>query len=210
MSLIPPALDSISKQLNTTQESDTEGWLVSYADLITLLFIFFSVMLSISVVSKAKFDLLTKQFNQNSTASLVELKKHLDKEIQNQKMESQITTQIGDEGLQIQFNEKVLFGSGEAVINEAGVLMLQAFAKLLTATQSQFHLAVEGHTDDRPIHTAQFKSNWSLSASRSVNVLHLMSSSGMDEKRMMVRAYADTRPAANDRNQNRRVTLLVY
>jgi chemotaxis protein MotB len=196
----------------TESEADQEGWMVSYADLITLLFIFFAIMLSISSVSRAKFDLLTRQFNQASTASLLDIKKHLDQEIQRQQLQTQVTTEIGDEGLQIRFNEKVLFASGEAQLNAEGGKTLGAFSGILGGIQDSFRVAVEGHTDSLPIHTAAYPSNWALSADRSVNVLHFLAAHGVAEKKMMVRAYADTRPlnGAAAGAQDRRVTLLVY
>ncbi len=204
------------RQVPQESEQDQEGWMVSYADLITLLFIFFAVMLSISSVSRAKFDLLTNQFNQASSTSLVELKKHLDKEIQRQQIQAQVETEISDEGLQIRFSEKVLFASGEAELKGEGSHMLGLFAKLLAKIDEGFHLAVEGHTDSRPIRTAEFPSNWDLSAKRSVNVLHFLGAHGVSEKKMVVRAYADTRPLAKAGAdvdlgaKDRRVTLLVY
>lgn len=196
-------------------EQDKEGWMVAYADLITLLFVFFSVMLSISSVSRGKSDLLARQFNQASTTSLSELKSNLDQEIQKQQLQNEVETEISDEGLQIRFNEKVLFASGDAVLNVEGSRVLVQFAKLLSeATDGRggFHLAVEGHTDNRPIHTAAYPSNWALSASRSVHVLHFLSTHGINEKNMVVRAYADTRPLGKDAAsaKDRRVTLLVY
>lgn len=201
-------------------EVEQEGWMVAYADLITLLFIFFSLMLSISVISKAKFELLTHQFNQKSTASLLELKKHLDEEIQKQNLQTQVQTQISEEGLKVQFNESVLFGSGDATLNPGTGQTISKFSHLLATMPDGFHLAIEGHTDDRPIHSAAFPSNWSLSASRAVNVLHLLESQGIAAGKMMVKAYADTRPVGNTvktpdsqndfRAQNRRVTLLIY
>lgn len=210
------ALDQLrARSVHDKTEQDQEGWLVSYADLITLLFIFFSVMLSISSVSRAKFDLLTRQFNQASTTSLLELKKNLDAEIQKQQLQTQVETEFSDEGLQIRFNEKVLFASGDASLNDDGSRTLAQFAKLLsqsTSGKDAFHLAVEGHTDSRPIHTAAYPSNWALSASRSVHVLHFLASHGLNEKNMVVRAYADTRPLSQDAvsARDRRVTLLVY
>jgi len=206
-------LDPIRHKPHKAIEEATEGWMVSYADLITLLFIFFSLMLSISVVSKARFELLTNQFNKSSMTSLVELKKRLDAEIQSQNLQSQVVTDITDEGLQVQFSEGVLFPSGEAAINETGNQVLKRFIHILSGIEQKFHLAVEGHTDNRPIHTDAFPSNWALSAARSVNVLHYFASQGIEEKKMMVRAYADTRPTKGDdaaAAQNRRVTILVY
>lgn len=193
-------------------DADQEGWMVSYADLITLLFIFFAVMLSISSVSRAKFDMLSQQLNQTSTTSLQDLKKTLDQEIAKQQLQTQVSTEIGDEGLQIRFSEKVLFASGAAVIGGDGGKILGAFAPMLTGMPGEFRLAIEGHTDNRPIHTSDFPSNWALSAGRSVNVLHFLAAHGVAEKRMMVRAYADTRPLGTTGSEarDRRVTLLVY
>lgn len=190
-------------------DADQEGWLVSYADLITLLFIFFAVLLSISSISRAKLDLLTNQFNQASSSSLAEIQKTLDTEIKKQGLQGQVETQIGDEGLQIRFSEKVLFASGAAAIGSEGGKILGQFARILAGIPDQFHLAVEGHTDSRPIRTAEFASNWALSSSRSVNVLHSLAASGVKDRQMMIRAYADTRPLG-DQARDRRVTLLVF
>lgn len=207
-------------KLKRREEGEQEGWVVAYADLITLLFIFFSLLLSISVLSRAKFELLTNQFNTTSTTSLIELKNQLDLEIQKQQLQAQVTTQLGDEGLLIQFNEGVLFATAEAELNERGKQILSRFSSSLRGIEKQFHLAVEGHTDSRLINTPAFPSNWSLSSARGVNVLHYLRSEGIDEKKMMVRAYADTRPKrslepSGDQEidamaQNRRVTLLVH
>jgi chemotaxis protein MotB len=144
---------------------------------------------------------------------LTELKKRLDAEITSQHLQTQVATDLTEEGLQVQFSEGILFASGEATINSKGAEILQKFLKVLSGVEQKFHLAVEGHTDNRPIHTAHFPSNWELSSARSVNVLHFIASQGLDEKKMMVRAYADTRPITGQAPsfaQNRRVTILVY
>ena len=208
-----------------SDEADQEGWLVSYADLITLLFVFFAILLSISTVSKAKLEMLSHEVNQENVSSLSEIKKELDQEINKQDLNSQVNTQMTNDGLQIQFNERVLFGLGDAKMSSEGSKVLQQFCHTLAEIKGKFYLAVEGHTDSKPIHTAAFPSNWALSAARSVNVLHFLAAHGVDEKRMMVRAYADTRPlksspesdpasdqaATGDAEaKNRRVTLLVF
>ncbi len=201
-------------------EPDQEGWLVSYADLITLLFVFFALMLSISSVSKTKLDLLSHEMNQKSVSSLTMFKQQLDQEISKQNLAASVSTEITEDGLKVQFNERILFGLGEATMSSDGKQVLSEFSKILSGIKEKFSLAVEGHTDSKPIHTATFASNWALSSARSVNVLHFLAQNGVDEKRMMVRAYADTRPLENstvsksssEENQakNRRVTLLVY
>lgn len=190
-------LDQLKSKTQFQTDPDQEGWMVSYADLITLLFIFFSVMLSISSISKAKMELLSHQFNKNNTTSLTELKESIDTEIKKQNLQAGVSTAMTDEGLQVQFNERILFPLGEATLRPEGLGLLKQFAKILTGLNKDFHLAVEGHTDHRPIHTAAFPSNWELSSSRAVNVLHYLSENGVDEKKMVVRAYADTRPLAD-------------
>lgn len=201
-------------------DGEQEGWMVAYADLITLLFIFFALMLSISAVSRMKFDRLSSELNKSSTTSLSQLKQQLDAEVQAQGLGSQVVTQMTDEGLQVEFNESLLFGSGDAVVNPAGQSALRSLGLILSPKVSdQFALAVEGHTDSRPIQTREFPSNWALSSARAVNVLHFLSTLGIPERRMTVRAYADTRPIAAPTDasasseawaRNRRVTLLVY
>ena len=211
-------------------EEDQEGWMVCYADMVTLLFIFFALMLSVSVVSKTKFELMSTQFNHSSASNLMEVKSRLDSEIVKQSLQGKVTTQTTDEGLQIQFNDSVLFETAQAELNDGGKQILSRFIQPLTGVEKEYHIAIEGHTDDRPIHTQEFQSNWSLSSARAVNVLHFLGANGLSEKRMMIRAYGDTRPvplnsetnATESENktattenkdpkaQNRRVTLLVY
>lgn len=202
------------------EESD-EGWLVSYADLITLLFIFFAVMLSMSTISKVKVQFFSEQIRQESTSSLSQFKKEIEEEIKKEKLDEHIRTSFDQEGLQIQFSERILFPSGEAQINSEGRELLKKVAEMLKKIDSQYSIAVIGHSDDRPIHTRQFSSNWDLSSKRSVNVLHFFSERGVNEKSLMVRAHASNHPLFPiDQNhglsleaaraQNRRVTVLVF
>lgn len=192
------------------EEGDQEGWLVSYADLITLLFIFFSLLLSISAVNRSKFEMITSKFNQASTTSLTELKKQLDASIQKQSLQSRVTTEMTEDGLQIRFDESVLFATAEAHITESGLKLLTQLGEIFKTLDPKYSLAVEGHTDSLPIHTKAYSSNWLLSADRAVNVLHLLKDLGMNEKKMMVRAYADNRPLDGDASKNRRVNLLIF
>lgn len=205
-------------RLSRREEESEEGWIVAYADLITLLFIFFSLLLSMSVLSRTKFEMLSGQFNSSQSTSLGEMKKNLDAEISRSSLQAQVSTRLSDEGLLIQFSEVILFPSGQATLDENGRRVLAAFSSLLRGFEKQYHLAVEGHTDSRPINTSLFPSNWSLSSARGVSVLHYLKTQGLAEGKMMVRAYADTRPSrARTENSdsdilapNRRVTLLIY
>lgn len=211
------AVDNLNSIRSPMDEGDQEGWMVAYADLITLLFIFFSLIISVSVVSRSKFELLTKQFNENSTADLLSIKIELDNQIAEKGLQQDVSTGISDEGLSVQFSESTLFPTAESNLTSRGHEVLGSFVEILKGISHQYRMAIDGHTDSRPIHTAKYPSNWALSAERSVNVLHFFSGLGMDEKRMFIRAYADTQPAspANEKladvhARHRRVTLLIY
>jgi chemotaxis protein MotB len=75
-------------------------------------------------------------------------------------------------------------------------------------------IQVEGNTDNRPIHTEEFPSNWELSAARAASVVHLMTRMGVNPDRMSAIGYGEHRPAADNdseagRAKNRRVTLVI-
>ena len=89
---------------------------------------------------------------------------------------------------------------------------MSAIAEVLAPTE--FPITIEGHTDNVPINTPQFPSNWELSAVRATTVLRLFADSGVAAERLTAIGYADTRPVepnvlADGRARNRRVTILI-
>jgi chemotaxis protein MotB len=89
---------------------------------------------------------------------------------------------------------------------------MSAIAEVLAPTD--FPITIEGHTDNVPINTPQFPSNWELSAVRATTVLRLFVESGVAPERLTAIGYADTRPVepnvlADGRARNRRVTILI-
>lgn len=113
----------------------------------------------------------------------------------------------------IHIREKGSFALGSADVEDNFIPVLEKVHDLLGQTEGVIRIA--GHTDNLPISTARFRSNWELSSARAVSVLHeLMEHDGLDPKRFMVTGYADTRPiASNDdsasRSQNRRVDISI-
>ncbi len=109
--------------------------------------------------------------------------------------------------------EGVLFDAGSAVIRPAGRLVLDDIASSLATLPNQ--LSIEGHTDDVPINTGQFPSNWELSTARASIVLrYLAERHAIDLTRMSAAGYADQRPVATNateagRGQNRRVDIAI-
>jgi len=116
-------------------------------------------------------------------------------------------------GVVIEFKDKILFDTGKADIKQEGIPVLMKVAELLRSLSSP--IIIEGHTDNVPIHTAQFPSNWELSAARALKVLWYMTENRqLDPKRFSIAAYGEYSPiASNDteegRAQNRRVNMVI-
>ncbi|MEM7647444.1 MAG: flagellar motor protein MotB, partial [Pseudomonadota bacterium] len=107
----------------------------------------------------------------------------------------------------------VLFKSGSSRLSKKGNETIDKVAKLLVSIpEKQFQ--VEGHTDNVPIRSAKFPSNWELASARALNVVNLMVKAGMPEQRISAASFADTKPvASNDtkegKSANRRIDIVV-
>ena len=127
--------------------------------------------------------------------------------------DGQVTMNVTPEGFVISLKELGFFDSGQAVLRPGADRKIEQIAKVLS--QHGFYLRVEGHSDDQPIHTAQFDSNWQLSTARAMAVLMLLiNESGLDPDKMSLAGYGEYRPIADNGNAkgrklNRRVDLVV-
>lgn len=115
-------------------------------------------------------------------------------------------------GVTVEINDSILFSPGQATLHPLSVKAMRAIAEVLAPTD--FPITIEGHTDNVPINTAQFPSNWELSAVRATTVLRLFADTGVVADRLTAIGYADTRPVepnllADGRARNRRVTILI-
>jgi chemotaxis protein MotB len=115
-------------------------------------------------------------------------------------------------GVTIEINDSILFSPGQALLQPAMVKAMRLIAEVIAA--SDFPITIEGHTDNVPINTLQFPSNWELSAVRATTVLRLFADAGVAAERLTAIGYADTRPVepnllADGRARNRRVSILI-
>ncbi|SFM94624.1 chemotaxis protein MotB [Formivibrio citricus] len=115
-------------------------------------------------------------------------------------------------GIAIEINDSVLFNPAKADLQGDSIAMLRAVADMVTKTDNL--IQIEGHTDNVPINTAQFPSNWELSSARAASVVRVFAETGIAPQRLVVIGYADQRPVeSNDkvegRARNRRVTLNI-
>lgn len=117
-----------------------------------------------------------------------------------------------DHWLEIGIKSSILFGSGDAKLSEDAEDVLSSIATLLKDYPND--VQVEGFTDNVPINTAHFPSNWELSSSRAASVVHLFEDEGVDPRRMQAIGYGEHRPiednaSASGQNANRRVNLVI-
>jgi len=115
-------------------------------------------------------------------------------------------------GVTIEINDSVLFPAGQAKLQPASISAMRIIADVLA--RADFPITIEGHTDNIPINTAQFPSNWELSALRATTVLRLFNDAGVGAERLTAIGYGETRPLETNttvegRARNRRVSILI-
>ncbi|MBA1445653.1 MAG: flagellar motor protein MotD [Chromatiales bacterium] len=112
----------------------------------------------------------------------------------------------------VDMKNKMLFPSGSAKLSRAAVKVLRDISSILRPLKNQ--LQIEGYTDNQPIHTPEYPSNWELSAARAASVVHLIARMGVAPERLAAIGYGEHRPIADNdsetgRQKNRRVSLVI-
>jgi Flagellar motor protein len=238
------------------EKENNERWLLTYADLITLLMIFFVVLYAMSNVDAQKFRAVAESLNkalgggrpaaldindkpggpqiigdstpsfssdspdeknkQNANleqTSIEKIKAKLDEYAVENSIQNRLVSSIEERGLVVSITETLLFDSGSAVITANAHEMLGIISKVLLDVPN--YIKIEGHTDNVPINTQQFQSNWELSVLRATNVLQIMIGEGrISPNRLSATGYGEYRPIASNtdeagRARNRRVDLLI-
>lgn len=220
-----------------------ERWLVSYADFMTLLFAFFVVMFASSQVDTQKVGRFTESFSKavgievfpesgksllggNSTkdaitiagkgdqslpVELEELRAMMRENAKKQELNG-VQVLIRRNEIVLRLADNVVFASGTDEIQPAARIVLGHMADDLK--NRKVDIRVEGHTDDKPIKTFRFRSNWDLSTSRATAVVADFASAGIDPNRLSAAGYGEFHPIATNasaegRAQNRRVDVVV-
>jgi len=182
------------------QTFDDEGWLVTYADAITLLLAFFVMILSVSDLNQGKIETLREGLSnamsgEKPVMPFTDIKKELDTIIGEHGMGDNVSVDIDVQGVRVEFSDFSLYDSGSASIKAEALPMLNEVSKVIESSTHKTHLIeVEGHTDDVPISTARFPSNWELSGSRASNVVKYLLGKGVAKERLKAAGYADSRP----------------
>ena len=124
----------------------------------------------------------------------------------------QLTVRGNELWVEIELNSSLLFGSGDAMPSNAAFNIIDKVAAILKPFENPIH--VEGFTDDLPIRTAQYPTNWELSSARSASIVRMLAMQGVNPGRMASVGYGEFQPVANNatpegRALNRRVVLVV-
>ncbi|HUX47169.1 MAG TPA: flagellar motor protein MotB [Desulfosporosinus sp.] len=144
--------------------------------------------------------------------SIDAIKAKLDKFAADNGIQTKLITSIEERGLVVSIQETLLFESGSAEITARARDILEKITTVLASAPNQ--IKVEGHTDNLPIHTPQFASNWELSVIRSTNVVQILQRDGITPDRLSATGYGEYRPlSSNDtdagRAKNRRIDLVI-
>ncbi|WP_457745642.1 OmpA family protein [Sulfurimonas sp.] len=125
----------------------------------------------------------------------------------------QLSVSIEKGRIVINLPDNVLFKTGHASVNAEGQKVLQEIAGVLKEFKDR-KFQVEGHTDNVPMKSARYPSNWELSTARALNVVHLMVEEGMDPKNISAAGYGEFQPRADNetpegRKLNRRIEIIM-
>lgn len=226
------------KKKHEEEEGGSERWLLTYADLITLLLGLFVILYSMSRVDLEKFkamghalrtvfvgktglpakgggfgpyeDLEGGAYPDTSEAYLtMKISEALGGTID---IEGAVSVEVEERGVVVHLTESVMFDLGKAYIRPEAQKLLRKVATVLI--KSGRPIMIEGHTDNLPINTHEFPSNWQLSAARAANVVHFLTTQAtVPEGQIYASAYSDQRPVTpNDtpegRQRNRRVDIV--
>jgi chemotaxis protein MotB len=225
------------KSLNNSDNSSGGGWEVVYSGFILILLCFFIMLCSFSTMEEAKIMRFVRSFASavsifeggrkfdsgfvvlpessdivDIRSSLAKIFEELEILVMQSKLEDDVSISSFPEGLVMTLSNHALFDSGAADISLEARPLLEKIGAVIAKTD--YLVRIEGHTDNIPIRTARFPSNWELSTARAVNVLrYFIDNHGIPSQRLSAVGFGEYQPlVSNDslehRAQNRRVEII--
>jgi len=218
------------------EPGEIPSWLTTYGDLMSLLLVFFVLLVSFSSIQESKFHdaaaSLQGAFGINSSPPTVlqlsELAsartlarerqeatdgaRELEQSLLAAGLDREVDIEVTERGVAIRVNAPFLFASGSASLRPEAQGLLERLGGFLAPFPHP--VRVEGHTDAVPISTARYGSNWELSAARAVAVARAFQAAGLAPDRLSASGYGEHRPVAGnetaeERARNRRVEILM-
>lgn len=226
------------------EEKKQEGapaYMLTYGDMMTLLLCFFVLLLSMSKIDENKFMVAASSFQnafngilesmptipfhkeiliprlggdeQNKRIS-IEAAREIREAIKKEKLDEAIKVKVTDRGIAIKVSDPILFDLGKADIKPGFARMLDEIVRIINKVPDN-EIRVEGHTDNTPIHTLEFPSNWELSAARALSVVKFFyTQGGIHPSKLSAVGYGEYRPIAlnttpESKQKNRRIEIYV-
>ncbi|MBI5474546.1 MAG: OmpA family protein [Ignavibacteriae bacterium] len=219
-----------SKKHKRSVHDNADRWLLTYADLITLLLGLFVILYTMSKVDNTKYLSVVKALGgmfgqegvlQGSNAPMQHQAVGSQEEIAGKiraAMTEDLKTNMVDvsqdsRGVVVHLAEELLFPSGSATLKSSSLSRLDKLGEVLATLRND--IRVEGHTDNVPINTSTFPSNWQLSVARAMNTGdYLMSRHGLSPERVTIVGYSQYKPLApntseENKAKNRRVDIVI-
>lgn len=217
-------------------QDNPDRWLLTYADLITLLLAFFIVMYSMSRIDAKKFGEVSQalqgvlkggtsvlrikgQESINSGHGIMKignlkmLQSQIHQQIEKIGRKGDIVTEVNERGLIIHIMESAMFDEAKAELKPRAIEILNLVAADVIDLPN--HIRIEGHTDDRPINSTQFPSNWELSTARATRVVRFfIDNHDFPPDKIAAVGFASYRPyipntGIENRARNRRVDIVI-
>ncbi|HEX8101141.1 MAG TPA: flagellar motor protein MotB [Solirubrobacteraceae bacterium] len=253
------------------EHENEERWLVSFADMMTLLFCLFMVLFAISSVNTSKFESLKRSLKESFNGKVItgghavmetgeteqteravpdppvqsimpidavraqldtakarvsaddalkeeesfrRLKARIDEDARSLGLADKVRTEIRERGLVVRLlTDGVFFDSGRADLKPAALPILARLGDVIGG-ERRHPVVVEGYTDDQPISSGLYPSNWELSGGRAASVVRRMLAAGVSRGRISMAGYAERHPVASNatpdgRSRNRRVEVVL-
>ncbi len=207
------------KKASGAGPEDEDSWMTSYGDMMTLLLVFFVLIAAMSTIDPVRMQQVTQQMREAMTGedvkvpTLKEIEDQLEESIEQLNLENQVAVQRDKDGVQLIMRGESFFASGSARLLPETYKFLNEVAWQIA--KNPYMISVEGHTDNIPIRTSQFPSNWELSGARAAAVVRYFEQRSIPRNRMRIIGWADAKPVdpklGNStpaaRAQNRRVVI---
>ena len=208
---------------------EDQEWLLTYSDMITLLLAFFAMLIAVSYVDLNLWEQmkqgLRSEISKDDTVQtpLAEVKADLEQLLAVEKANGLVDIILDRDGIKLFFSSSSFYSSGEAELLPKGENIISKVTQAMSALDFyKFNVDVEGHTDNVPINTPVYPSNWELSVARASGVVKSFIKDGIEEAdRLKASGYADTKPVVPhvdesgkdiimNRAQNRRIVVRIY
>ena len=207
----------MAKRIKSSDGTVAAQWQTIYCSLMLLLVVFFVMLMAYSSIDNERMMRLQviKKIDPPAIAKppgLEQAMQTFQQITSDSGMSHFFSIQKTETGFKAVIPNPVLFASGDATLTEAIYPILDVI--ITTARNNDLAIQVEGHTDNRPIGTASFPSNWELSAMRAVNILRYMQTKGgIPSNRLVAIGFAEYQPVADNntpegREKNRRIEII--